>query len=456
LGLFFEHSTIASLAEKLPGLPAEASALPAAGNLSTPLASFAQEGMWFVQQILPDSATYNQPFAWRFTGPVDEKRLRAALETVMSRHEVLRTGLVFEEGGLRQKISPAAQLELAWRETVISEGCDPTGLLREESRRPFDLVHAPLWRALWVKLADDDNILLLTFHHSIIDEWSMRVLVAELQSLYAGKVPDELRLQFADYAAWVRRRLAGGRLEIGSAYWRQQLSDIPSPLEWPAASGRPLRPTGGGLTHSFRLDASVVGKLRSLAREEGTTVFVVMLAAFQLWLHRVSGRDDIIVGTPFAERSRAEVQPLIGCFLNTLPIRTRFRKNESFRDLLRRVRGSALAAFEHADFPYAKMVEFAVAHRGTADASLFQTMFVLLEQSVSAPRFGNAFSRALPCGTNTAKCDLTLFIDAEREEWDCRLEYSTDLFSAAHVAQMAREMVQLFRALAEDPLRAVP
>jgi hypothetical protein len=292
--------------------------------------------------------------------------------------------------------------------------------------------------------------LLLVFHHSIIDEWSMRLLVAELETIYAGKAPDELRLQFSDYAAWERRGLAGTRLDIGSAYWRRQLVDIPLPLKWPSVSGQPKRPTGGGLTQSFRLDASVVAKLRPLAREEGTTVFVVMLAAFQLWLHRNSGRDDIIVGTPFAERSRAEVQPLIGCFLNTLPIRTKFVKDESFRDLLRRVRGSALAAFDHADFPFAKMVELAVSQRGTAGASLFQTMFVLLEQSVPALQLGDAVSRTLPVETGTAKFDLTLFINAEGETWDCRLEYSTDLFSSADAAQMANEMVQLFGALAED------
>jgi amino acid adenylation domain-containing protein len=450
LGTFFEHSTIAGLSEKLRSLPTGIVVMPVAGHNTAPLACFAQESMWFLQQYLPDAATYNQPLAWHFSGFVDEEKLRVSLEEIMSRHEILRTALVYEEGYLVQRISRMEHSKVPWRQVLCESQAAADDCLCAEARRPFALAISPLWRCLWIEISRDDHILLLVFHHSIIDEWSMRLLVAELETIYAGKAPDELRLQFSDYAAWERRGLAGTRLDIGSAYWRRQLVDIPLPLKWPSVSGQPKRPTGGGLTQSFRLDASVVAKLRPLAREEGTTVFVVMLAAFQLWLHRNSGRDDIIVGTPFAERSRAEVQPLIGCFLNTLPIRTKFVKDESFRDLLRRVRGSALAAFDHADFPFAKMVELAVSQRGTAGASLFQTMFVLLEQSVPALQLGDAVSRTLPVETGTAKFDLTLFINAEGETWDCRLEYSTDLFSSADAAQMANEMVQLFGALAED------
>jgi amino acid adenylation domain-containing protein len=450
LRLIFENPTIEALLLKLGTEAAAPESIPEVDRSQGIPASPGQEGLWFLRQFSSAPAAYNEPLAFRLGKGADAGLIRSSLEQIMARHEILRTALVYDGQRLLQKISQPRECGLVWSETFSADGPGLDELLRVEATRPFDLSCAPLWRAMWVKLAAGDGILLLTFHHSIIDEWSMRLLVAELETIYAGKVPDELRLQFADYAAWVRRRLAGGRLEIGSDYWRQQLSDIPPPFEWPTASRQPKRPTGGGETHSFRLDAAVVAKLRNLAREEGTTVFVVMLAAFEFWLHRNSGRDDIIVGTPFADRSRAEVQPLIGYFLNTLPIRTKFRKNENFREVVRRVRGSALAAFNNADFPFAKMVELAISQRGVAGASLFQAMFVLLEQSVPAPRLGNAASRTVFCDTRTAKFDLTLFINAADEMWDCRLEYSTDLFSAADVAQMANEMVQLFGALAED------
>ncbi|MEI6339865.1 MAG: condensation domain-containing protein, partial [Verrucomicrobiota bacterium] len=448
LGLIFANPTIGGLAEKLNTFSDPAAPIPRADRHLALPASYGQEAMWFVQQILPDPATYNQPFAWRFSGSIDEKRLRVALETVMSRHEVLRTALVFEDGGLQQKISPAGELKLPWRKTVISEGSDPTRLLREESRGPFDLAHAPLWRALWVKLADDENILLLTFHHSIIDEWSMRVLVAELQSLYAGDMPVDLPLQYADYAVWQRRNLSAQGLESATSYWRRQLADLPAPLSLPAAVQLPPQVTGRGVTHGFELPADVITSLRSLAWEEATTVFVVMLAAFQLWLCRRSGQNDLVVATPFAERDRPETQSLIGCFLNTLPIRTKFEEGENFRALLRRVRETVLAAFDHAQMPLAKMVGLALPRRESGDRSLFQAMFVLLEEGVQPVRLDQVVAREIICDTGTSKLDLTLFIHAEGDVWDCRLECSSDLFSQEQGARMAGEMADFFRAVA--------
>jgi len=331
---------------------------------------------------------------------------------------------------------------------VISEGSDPTRLLREESRGPFDLAHAPLWRALWVKLADDENILLLTFHHSIIDEWSMRVLVAELQSLYAGDMPVDLPLQYADYAVWQRRNLSAQGLESATSYWRRQLADLSAPLSLPAAVKLPPQATGRGVTHGFELPADVITSLRSLAWEEATTVFVVMLAAFQLWLCRRSGQNDLVVATPFAERDRPETQSLIGCFLNTLPIRTKFEEGENFRALLRRVRETVLAAFDHAQLPFAKMVGLALPRRESGDRSLFQAMFVLLEEGVQPVRLDQVVAREIICDTGTSKLDLTLFIHAEGDVWDCRLECSSDLFSQEQGARMAGEMADFFRAVA--------
>jgi hypothetical protein len=455
--LLFDNPTIAGLAAELGLSQDKLEPIVAADRGNALPASFGQESIWFERQVLPDAAAYNEPVAWRFACPVDAARLRASLGELMKRHEILRTALVYEGGRLRQHVYPPEEVDLPWRTAVCGRECGSDEIMREDARRSFDLARAPLWRALWIETAPGEHALQLTFHHSISDEWSVRLLASEIQKLYAGETLDPLVLQYADYAAWQRREHAGRGLENLHSYWRRQLSDLPAPVVIPPDLDPPVRSTGRGAVESFHLPVAVAAKFKSLAHKEGTTVFVVMLAAFQLWLRHRSGQNDILVGTPFAQRNRPETQSMTGYFLNMIPIRTKFEEGESFRALIRRVRETILGAFKHTGLPFSSIVDLAASQRESGARALFRTMFVLLEQGVPSIRLGEISSHGeYLYNTGTAKCDLTLFIDAEHEEWVCRLEYSTDLFTAQCAAEMCEEMTRLFGALTEDPLRAGP
>ncbi|MCX6917222.1 MAG: condensation domain-containing protein, partial [Verrucomicrobia bacterium] len=332
----FEHPTIEGLARQLESLgrhSQDPGAIEKADRQKPLPMSFAQQGMWLLQQTLPDPATYNQPIAWHFSGQVDRERVRRALQAILERHEVLRTALVQQGEDLVQRVGSASEVPLPWQEMdlqAVPPGQKEAVLeewLLAEARRPFDLAWAPLWRVVWLELAGDEHVLVLTFHHSIEDEWSKRLFFQELERFYVtgGQTEraglPELPVQYADYAAWQRRRLAGELLERQRAYWSEQLRDLPPALELPADRARPSRPSGRGAVHDFQITGSVVTRLRELAREEGTTLFTVMLAAFQVWLHRYTGQTDMVVGTPITSRNRPELQSLLGFFLNTLPIR---------------------------------------------------------------------------------------------------------------------------------------
>ena len=232
---------------------------------------------------------------------------------------------------------PARGADLA-RQTMLEER------LKAEARRPFELALAPLWRALWITLTNTDHVLLFTLHHSIIDQWSMRLFFRELAIICRGReltdpasLPD-LPVQYADYACWQREKLTGEPLRRLRDYWKVQLADFPPRLELPTDRRRPPRPSGQGAIHEFRLEGPVIATLRELARAETSTLFNLTLAAFQVWLFRITGQPDVVVATPMASRERPEVQNVIGYFLNTLPIRTRLDRNASFREALRQVR----------------------------------------------------------------------------------------------------------------------
>ncbi|MEY3479984.1 MAG: hypothetical protein RIQ71_759 [Verrucomicrobiota bacterium] len=457
LRLLFDNPTIAGLAADLGVSRDKLEPIVAADRGNALPASFGQESIWFERQAHPDVAAYNEPVAWRFACPVDAARLRASLGELMKRHEILRTALVYQGGRLRQHVYPPEEVGLPWRTAVYGRECGSDEIMREDARRSFDLARAPLWRALWIETAPGEHALQLTFHHSISDEWSVRLLASEIQKLYAGETLDPLVLQYADYAAWQRREHVGQGLEHLHSYWRRQLSDLPPPVVIPPDLDPPARRTGRGAVESFHLPIAVAVKFKSLAQNEGTTVFVVMLAAFQLWLRHRSGQNDIVVGTPFAQRNRPETQTMPGYFLNMIPVRTELHDGEEFAALVRRVRGTVLAAFDHSGLPFPSIAELAASRRKSADRTLFRQMFVLLEQGAPTISLGETASRGeYPDNTGTAKCDLSLFVYAEGETWECRLEYSTDLFSRRSASEMCEDMVRFFAALTENPSVNLP
>jgi amino acid adenylation domain-containing protein len=462
----FEHPTIEELVKQMASMARHQQNLHSIkkADRQKPLPmSFAQQGMWLLQQTLPDPATYNEPVACRLSGRVDREKVRRALQVIMERHEVLRTALVQLGENLVQQVATAKEVPLPWREVAL-QAVPPsqrqTNLeeqLLAEARRPFGLAQAPLWRAVWIELGGDEQVLAFTFHHSIVDEWSLRLFFQELERLYAtdGQTElaglPELPVQYADYAAWQRQRLTGELLERQRAYWREQFRDLPPALELPADRARPLRPTGQGAVYDFRIIGQVVSSLRELAHQEGTTLFTLMLTAFQVWLYRYTGQTDVVVSTPAADRERPEVQSLLGFFLNTLPIRMRLDGDSSFREVLHKVRETVLGAMSHDDLPFEQMVELAVKEREPGRQPLYQVMFVLLEEGLPPLRLDQAEARRVPMGTKTSKSDLMLSIQAVGETWDCQLEYATDLFTAETVERMARHLTELLQSIVENP-----
>ena len=466
----FEHPTIEKLAVQLAAISGQREATPAIhlANRQAPLPmSFAQQGMWLLHQTLADSAAYNLPFAWHLAGPVDADRFRQALQQISARHEILRTALVLQGEDLIQLVVPAGAFVVPWQECdlqAVESAKQPSVLaaaLSAEARRPFDLAQAPLWRVLWIKLAAAQQVLALNFDHSIVDEWSMRLLVEELEKLYAtngnGEAAGlpELTIQYADYAAWQRQQLTGAVLASHQQYWREQLRDLPASLQLPGDLPRKHPPDGSGERHQFELDGQLVAGLRTLALEADTTLFAVMLAAYYVWLYRYTDQTDIIVGTPLTRRELPEVQSLLGLFLNTLPIRVRLDVNLGFREVVRQVRETLLAAFSHADLPFEQMVELTCPDRENRQQPLYQEMFVLLEEDLRIFHLGQAESRPVAMSTRTSKCELTLSILAKGPRWACTLEYPGDLFTAATVGRMAghwQELLRSFTATPEAPI----
>ncbi len=462
----FEHPTIARLAVQIQSLDQQrpnANPITRADRSQVLPMSFAQQGLWLLQQTLADPATYNQPVAWHLSGQVDRLRCHRALQVIHERHEVLRTALLLHGEHLVQQIGTADEVPLPWLEidlqTLAPENQAEAlaDILIDNARRPFELAHPPLWRAAWIQLATDQQVLQLTFHHSIIDEWSMRRLFAELQQLYAADgQPEsaglpELPVQYADYAVWQRQRLRGDLLEKQRQYWQDQLRDMPAALELPGDFPRPANPSGHGASHAFHLAAPVVARLRDLARNEGTTLFTLMLAAFHVWLHRYTGEPDVVVGTPVANRMRPEIESIVGYFLNTLPIRLRMDGNPAFREVLAQARHSLMQAFSHAELPFEQMVAMAPAGRDPGQQPIYQVMFVLLQEGLTELKFAGAQARQLPATTHTNKNDLTLSIEAVGDSWECHFEYALDLFTADTAARMGRHFAELLSSIAADP-----
>ncbi len=425
--------------------------------------SFGQQRMWLLQQTLPEPATYNAPVVYRLHGLVESARLRDSLQIIVNRHEVLRTALVQDGETLFQKILPAIELILPWvevdlravpvgeRETVVEKR------LAEEVRRPFDLCQAPLWRAMWLKLAAEDHVLLLNFHHSVIDEWSVRLFFREWSRLYAAGARvesaglPELPVQYADYAVWQRQQVSGELLEREWTYWRKQLNALPPPLELPTLGLRPVQRSGRGAVHRFELPNSLTSSLLRLAQDVGATLFRLMLATFQVWLHRYTGQNDFLVGIPVTNRRRAEEQSLVGFFLNTLPIRTRLEGSPSFRELLQRVQENVKDALAHAELPFEQIVEMVAQGREGSQTPLFQVMFVLTKNLAPKWSLDSVEARAIPVHTGTSKSDLVLAIHTENAAWECEFEYASDLFTAPSVARMAVHFEELLRSIVAHP-----
>jgi amino acid adenylation domain-containing protein len=431
--------------------------------------SYAQQRLWFIQQLDPDSAAYNIPAAVRMHGRLDIAALERVLSEIVRRHEILRTAFAFVDGSPVQLAAPdgnttLSQRDLSGREDRESEA---SRLVREEARRPFNLSEGNLFRATLVRMEEEEHILLVTLHHIVADGWSVELLVREVAALYEALKDEresplaELSIQYADYAVWQREWLRGEVLERQLAYWRRQLADIPPALDLPTDYARPPVKTFNGATCSITLAAHVTEALTALSRREGATRYMVLLAAFQALLARYTGEDDIVVGAPVAGRSRAETESLIGLFVNMLVLRTDHSGNPTFRELLKRVREVALGAYMHQDLPVEMLVDELKPERSLGHAPLFDIGFDFLPLSLEQERLelsGLTLS-AVESDTDTAKFDLVLkFVETSRG-LVATLNYSTDLFAATTITRMLAHLEVLLEAIALDaerPLSELP
>ncbi|MDI5976546.1 non-ribosomal peptide synthetase [Amycolatopsis magusensis] len=413
-------------------------------------ASPAQERMLFLEELHPDAATYHVLFPFRLDGPLDADRLESALRRVERRHEVLRT--VYERRGAEEfQVVAATPVELRRAE----QEPDLDAQVLAEFRRPFDLRTGPVWRALLIRAGDTSHHLVLTLHHIAFDGSSIDILLRELADGYAGlPEPAPLDLQYADFAAWQRDQLTGGAYRTQLDYWTEQLSDAPARLQLPA--DRPQAPTGRAGLVRTHLDPALTADLHGLARRSGVTSFMVLLACFQSLLHRYSGQSDIVVGTSVAGRTVPEAEPLIGLFVNTVALRSRFDGRTPFADLLAQVRATAATGFSHQDVPFETVVGELPLDRDLAATPVFGVLLNWITVDRAPVRLDDVLMTYVPRpGTGDAKFELTLDAGEDNGRLELELEYGRDRWDEATAARLLEHLENLIRAAVADPATPV-
>ncbi len=421
--------------------------------------SFAQQRLWFLDQLEPNRSVYNVANGIRLRGPLSVGALEQSINEIVRRHEALRTSFSMVEGQPVQVISSSFTLPLPLLDLSnlleAEREVEAQRLADEEAQRAFDLVRGPLLRSKLVRLSVDDHVLLVTMHHIVSDGWSMDVFFRELSILYEayseGKPSPlaELPIQYADYAAWQRDRLKGEILDTQLSYWKKQLENLPTlqlPTDWP----RPAVQSFRGARHSLVLSQDLTDKLRVLSRKEGVTLFMVLLAAFQALLNRLTGQeDDIVVGSPIAGRNRSEFEDLIGFFLNTLVLRTDLSGNPTFKELLARVSQVGLEAYAHQDVPFEKLLEELRPERDLSRTPLFQVFFNMLNVSV-VELSGLKVERVLHGGVDS-KFDLTVYVRERGKSIHFAFVYNADLYRRDRMKQMLEHFQTLLQGIVANP-----
>jgi len=430
---------------------------------SVPL-SFPQQRLWFLEQLEPGTALYNIPSAYHVTGPLNLLALEQGLNEIVRRHEALRTTFATTKGRPVQAIAPTLALALNVVELDKLSKPDRESnvrrLVAEEAQRPFDLTHGPLVRATVLRLGQEENALLLTMHHIVSDGWSMSIFFRELAALYeaysAGRpsLLPELSIQYTDYAVWQRNRLQGDVLRNHIAYWKNQLNGICT-LQLPVDRPRPVVQSYRGATQSLLLPSALASQLHALSRREGATLFMTLLAAFQALLGRYCGQDDIALGTPIAGRTRSDTEGMIGLFVNTLVIRTDLSGNPNFRELLARVRTIALAAYEHQELPFEKLVEELHPQRDLSHSPLFQVTFAHQNQPWHPLEFTGLAMNPVPIKTDTAKFDVSLETWEEPEGLRAILNYRNALFDETTATRILSHFQTILEGIVANPNRQI-
>ncbi|WP_244406065.1 non-ribosomal peptide synthetase [Streptomyces sp. DSM 40868] len=471
LRTLFEHPVLYRFAAAVDALLAPAAPVAPAGRDSAltrrpdgpaaPL-SYAQRRLWFLDQLQPGRPDYNIPVVVRLDGHLDTAALTGALDLIVRRHEVLRSRITADGGRLVQVVEPPHVFTTAYTDLTALPADraedEAVGLARTDAATPFDLTAAPLLRARIVRLAEDGHLLVLVLHHTVADGWSLPVLWRELSAGYAALVrgvsPDlpELPVQYADFAHWQQQRMDADGFAAELDHWRAELTGT-APLELPTDRPRPRVRTGHGDTLTFQLPPDLRDGLTALGKEHGGTLFMVLLAGFKTLLARWTGQTDVAVGTPIAGRGRIELEPLIGFFVNTLVLRTDLSGDPSFQELLTRVRDTALAAYDHQDLPFDRLVEELSPDRDLSRNPLFDVLFQLHPEQLDTLPLDGVSVRTVDVDNGTAKFDLSLAVTELPDGLLGTLQYATDLFDRATVERFAEHYVRLLRDALADPAR---
>jgi non-ribosomal peptide synthetase component F len=466
LRVLFAAPTIAALGERIEAARREDDSTPLSPVPSLPLdraipLSYAQQRLWFLEQFNPHSATYNTPFAFRLLGPLDLTALQQALHALVARHDSLRTTFSSDDGEPKQIVADHLPLSIdvvdlsSWLEALRE-----TEALRcatAEVQRPFDLVQGPLLRALLVQLGVNDHLLSITWHHIIVDGWSLGVFTRELRVLYEafsrGRTPvlPALPLQYADFAVWQRQWVQGEDIAKQLAYWKKQLAGVPTLLRLPTDHPRPAQQTYYGSRLAFPISPSLTAALQRLSQQEGATLYMTLLAAFQVLLSRYTGQEDVVVGSPVAGRVRPELEGLIGFFVNTLVLRTDVSNNPTFRAILHRVRDTALDAYAHQDVPFEQLVEELHVPRALGYAPLVQVVFALQNVPHFSIELPGIITERVAITRSTSRFDLSLLVWPDEHGLRSEIEYNTDLFADTTIVRMIEHYQTLLEGIVANP-----
>jgi amino acid adenylation domain-containing protein len=419
--------------------------------------SYAQERLWFIDRLDRDSTAYNVALGIRLIGTLDVGSLHRAFVALVSRQESLRTIFVLHDGVPHQVVLPSIEFELP----VVDLSAEPATELQRRSREHaewrFDLEKGPLLRAELLRVSATEHVLLINMHHIVTDGWSMGVFLQELAAFYESMISGksalvaELPVQYSDYAMWQRSWLQGEVLARQVAYWREQLAGIPALLELPLDHPRPPMQSYHGGAISFHLDIATTHALRGLARRCGVTMYMLLLAGFQSLLFRYTGQQDIVVGSPIANRNCTEIEQLVGFFVNTLVLRARFSGNPAFRDFLQQVRRTAVEAYAHQDLPFERLVDEIKPERALSHHPVFQALFVLQNAPRSHFALPNLELSLVPTEIVTAKFDLGMSLTESDEGIHGMMEYNSDLLDATTIERMVRHYGTLLASVVDNP-----
>ena len=424
--------------------------------------SFAQQRLWFLDQFEPNSPFYNIPTAVRFRGYLDLGAFEKSVNEIVRRHETLRTFFAVMDGKPVQAVRPHYTLSIPLLNLeVYSEDrrqAEAMRLAAEEAQKPFNLSTGPLLRVTLLRLQENDHIVLMTMHHIISDGWSMTVLVREIAMLYEAFFNNrpsplsELPIQYGDFSEWQQNYVTGDVLERQLNYWKKQLGGSLPILELPSDRPRPNVQTLRGASISHLLSKDVVMAIREFNRRHDATLYMTLLAVFQVLLHRYTGLDDILVGSPIANRNRAEIEPLIGFFVNTLVIRTDLSGSPSFSGILQRVKKATLEAYDNQDVPFERLVEVLQPERDMSHSSLFQVMFILQNAPMKMESdLTDVTISSLDIHSGTSTFDLTLMASEEAESISLSAEFNTDLFDETTIFRLLRHYEMLLQSVLAQP-----